>query len=385
MRVLPCDHGYHAKCIDPWLVKTKRICPQCRKKVFESNDRGAGLISASDRNSDSDSDVEAPPQAQISSTSSSINDSIHHNREESSSTAPLLGRRRREYRFFRRGASGGRTGQRSRRAAGGGMIAKYQMSLSYLRLYFNYLPTPFSFDMLYLTLGTFTSQSSVHAPPRNTNATSHDQQLAGPSGLNRANISTVERLQRAFARESRQQGSADPRYRHIQENNSSENEYQSENLSDDSSDDETTASMFHPQSRNLHETGNASAGPERVVLQGDTNRQSGAKSKASARHVSAEVHVVPLDDRNVEEHENEQINSLRVNQSIASSDSSRSQNNELSENTQTSSQGNHIVEIHADEEVQSTEVNTGKPSMIQLSRFSLRVIYYNFFVIMDYI
>ena len=134
MRVLPCDHGYHAKCIDPWLVKTKRICPQCRKKVFESNDRGAGLISASDRNSDSDSDVEAPPQAQISSTSSSINDSIHHNREESSSTAPLLGRRRREYRFFRRGASGGRTGQRSRRAAGGGMIAKYQMSLSYLRL-----------------------------------------------------------------------------------------------------------------------------------------------------------------------------------------------------------------------------------------------------------
>ena len=118
--------------------------------------------------------------------------------------------------------------------------------------------------------------------------------------------------------------------------------------------------MFHPQSRNLHETGNTSAGPERVVLQGDTNRQSGAKSKASARHVSAEVHVVPLDDRNVEEYENEQINSLRVNQSIASSDSSRSQNNELSDNIQTSSQGNHIVEIHADEVVQSTEGNTGK-------------------------
>ena len=142
MRVLPCDHGYHAKCIDPWLVKTKRICPQCRKKVFESNDRGAGLISASDRNSDSDSEVEAPPQAQISSTSSSINDSIHHNREDSSSTAPLLGRRRREYRFFRRGASGGRTGQRSRRAAGGGMIAKYQMSRDIAR-YFNYLSTLF--------------------------------------------------------------------------------------------------------------------------------------------------------------------------------------------------------------------------------------------------
>ena len=118
MRVLPCDHGYHAKCIDPWLVKTKRICPQCRKKVFESNDRGAGLISASDRNSDSDSEVEAPPQTHIA-TSNSVNDSVQDNGEESSSTAPLLGRRRREYSFFRRGPSGIRTGRRSRRAAGG--------------------------------------------------------------------------------------------------------------------------------------------------------------------------------------------------------------------------------------------------------------------------
>ena len=127
MRVLPCDHGYHAKCIDPWLVKTKRICPQCRKKVFESNDRGAGLISASDRNSDSDSEAEAPPQAQVTSPTNSINDSVHDTRDESSSIAPLLGRRRREYRFFRRGTSGGRTGQRSRRAAGGGMSYNYQI------------------------------------------------------------------------------------------------------------------------------------------------------------------------------------------------------------------------------------------------------------------
>jgi len=35
LRVLPCDHGYHSKCIDPWLVKNKRICPQCRKRVFD--------------------------------------------------------------------------------------------------------------------------------------------------------------------------------------------------------------------------------------------------------------------------------------------------------------------------------------------------------------
>ena len=30
LRILPCDHAYHMKCIDPWLLKNKRVCPQCR-------------------------------------------------------------------------------------------------------------------------------------------------------------------------------------------------------------------------------------------------------------------------------------------------------------------------------------------------------------------
>ena len=55
--------------------------------------------------------------------------------------------------------------------------------------------------------GTFTSQSSVHAPPRNAvNVEAGDEQTAGPSGVNQS-ISAVERLQRAFAKESRQQRS----------------------------------------------------------------------------------------------------------------------------------------------------------------------------------
>jgi len=49
LRILPCDHGYHYKCIDPWLLKNKRICPQCRKRVFS---RGSGYSGDSD---DSDS------------------------------------------------------------------------------------------------------------------------------------------------------------------------------------------------------------------------------------------------------------------------------------------------------------------------------------------
>merc|ERR1719186_97150 len=38
LRILPCDHAYHVKCIDPWLLKNKRVCPQCRKKVFVTGD-----------------------------------------------------------------------------------------------------------------------------------------------------------------------------------------------------------------------------------------------------------------------------------------------------------------------------------------------------------
>merc|ERR1719220_1183729 len=38
LRILPCDHAYHMKCIDPWLLKNKRVCPQCREKVFASGE-----------------------------------------------------------------------------------------------------------------------------------------------------------------------------------------------------------------------------------------------------------------------------------------------------------------------------------------------------------
>lgn len=33
LRVLPCKHTYHTKCIDPWLTRGKRNCPLCKAKI----------------------------------------------------------------------------------------------------------------------------------------------------------------------------------------------------------------------------------------------------------------------------------------------------------------------------------------------------------------
>ncbi|CAF0717540.1 unnamed protein product [Adineta steineri] len=48
LRILPCDHAYHMKCIDPWLLNNRRQCPVCKRYVFPSHD-----------NSDEESSVHA--------------------------------------------------------------------------------------------------------------------------------------------------------------------------------------------------------------------------------------------------------------------------------------------------------------------------------------
>lgn len=53
LRILPCSHAYHTKCIDPWLTKNRRVCPVCKRKVITGDERPSDL--------DTDSEDESSP------------------------------------------------------------------------------------------------------------------------------------------------------------------------------------------------------------------------------------------------------------------------------------------------------------------------------------
>ncbi|PAA82441.1 hypothetical protein BOX15_Mlig020238g1 [Macrostomum lignano] len=97
LRILPCNHAYHTKCVDPWLLKSRSTCPVCKRRVFpgsadsegEDDDRegpglandGAGPSSASsgaapdlptDLDAESQRSEQRPPPSPSQSSSTSL-------------------------------------------------------------------------------------------------------------------------------------------------------------------------------------------------------------------------------------------------------------------------------------------------------------------------
>ncbi|XP_067948267.1 E3 ubiquitin-protein ligase RNF13-like isoform X2 [Watersipora subatra] len=54
VRQLPCAHTFHKKCVDPWLLKSKRTCPVCKRRVIPRKPRRNRYVRLSDSSESED-------------------------------------------------------------------------------------------------------------------------------------------------------------------------------------------------------------------------------------------------------------------------------------------------------------------------------------------
>ncbi|XP_061431453.1 E3 ubiquitin-protein ligase RNF13-like [Lethenteron reissneri] len=70
LRVLPCSHAYHCKCVDPWLTGSKRTCPVCKRRVIPSRRRRLGAATPESDSSGSEPSSDSSPPSPSSPSDS---------------------------------------------------------------------------------------------------------------------------------------------------------------------------------------------------------------------------------------------------------------------------------------------------------------------------
>ncbi|XP_042568099.1 E3 ubiquitin-protein ligase RNF13-like [Cyprinus carpio] len=91
LRVLPCSHAYHSRCVDPWLTRTKKTCPVCKQKVVPS-DGDSESESESGDSEENEVSENTPLLRSLASTSAhsfgTMSGSLSHHDTESSDYDP---------------------------------------------------------------------------------------------------------------------------------------------------------------------------------------------------------------------------------------------------------------------------------------------------------
>lgn len=83
LRILPCRHAYHTKCIDVWLTKNRRVCPVCKRKVYAIGERRQRRRRSADSTTDSMSSFDPDDNTPLINPQNITNNASHGTFNES--------------------------------------------------------------------------------------------------------------------------------------------------------------------------------------------------------------------------------------------------------------------------------------------------------------